>query len=52
MCSQKFPIFDISSEEPEERENTGSKYKFWYREKGYLYKESTANTGEDWGASQ
>jgi hypothetical protein len=49
--SQKFSIFEISSEAPEEPEAMGTKEKFWFHHKELglcLYKKARPNTGEDW----
>ena len=49
--SEKFPIFEISPEAPEESEAMGTKEKFWFHhaELGLcLYKKARQNTGEDW----
>ena len=49
--SEKFPIFEISLEAPEESEAMGTKEKFWFHHKELglcLYKKARQNTGEDW----
>jgi hypothetical protein len=49
--SEKFPIFEISPEAPEESEAMGTKEKFWFHHEQLglcLYKKARQNTGEDW----
>ena len=46
--SDSFPIIQVPDDVTEHSEHIGSKAKFWYDKKRYLFKYAREDTGEDW----
>lgn len=48
MTGAMFPVVTVPEDAAEGYESLGSKPKFWYDNREYLFKETRADTGEDW----
>jgi hypothetical protein len=46
--SEHFPIIELPLDASQDTEELGTKEKYWFENKSYLFKKARPNTGEDW----